>query len=61
MWNPFLFDFQVLPGLEGFNGTRNAVNQWMRLRIKSQILAALDKSVSVLNVGGRGVPKDLDI
>lgn len=60
-WNPFLFDLQVLPGLEGFSVTRNAVNQWMRLRIKSQHLDALRQSVSVLNVGGRGFPKDLDI
>ncbi|KAI1232229.1 hypothetical protein IHE44_0007298, partial [Lamprotornis superbus] len=33
-------------GLEGFNDTRNAVKQWMRLRIKSQYLEALDKSSS---------------
>lgn len=61
MWIPFLFDLQVLPGLEGFSGAGNAVNQWMRLRIQSQRLEALDKSVSILNVGGRGFPKELDI
>lgn len=56
MWHPFLFDLQVLPGLEGFNDARDAVKQWMRLTIKSQ---RLDQSVSVLSVGGRGFPKDL--
>lgn len=61
VWNPFLFDFQVLPGLKGFNGAKNAVDPWMRFRIKSQHLDALEQSVSALNVGGRGFPKDLDI
>lgn len=61
VWNPFLSDLQVLPGLEGFSGAGDAVNQCMRLRIQSQRLEALDPSVSVLNVGGRGFPKALDI
>lgn len=61
MWNPFLFHFQALPGLEGFNGSKNAVNPWMRLRIKSQHLDALDQSVGVSKAGGGGFPKDLAI
>lgn len=61
MWNPFLFDLQVLPGLEGFSGAGDAVNQCVRLRIQSQRLEALDNSVSVLNVGSRGFPEGLGI